>query len=63
MKPIDASKKSNANVVYTSLQDERVKQRPKFILGQLVRTADIKRVFSEGDSTKWSIIYNHRSHS
>ena len=34
-----------------NLQDQRVKQTPKFKLGQLVRTADIKRVFSKGDST------------
>ena len=51
MKPIDASKKSNEKVVYNNLKDDREKQKPKFELGQLVRTADIKRVFSKGDST------------
>ena len=30
------------------------KQKPKYKLGQLVRTADIKRVFSKGDSTNYS---------
>ena len=30
------------------------KQKPKFQLGQLVRTADIERVFSKGDSTNYS---------
>ena len=54
MTPIQASKKSNEKEVYSNLQDRRVKQKPKFNLGQLVRTADIKRVFSEGDSTNYS---------
>ena len=54
MKPIDASKKSNQKSVYKNLRDDRVKQKPKFHLSQLVRTADIKRVFSKGDSTNWS---------
>ena len=36
------------------LQDRRIRQQPKFKLGQLVRTADIKIVFSKGDSTKYS---------
>ena len=52
--PVQASKKSNKKLVYTYLQDQRVKQQPKFKLGDLVRTADIKRVFSKGDSTNWS---------
>ena len=54
MKPIDASKKSNEKIVYNNLKDKRKKPDPKFKLGQLVRTADIKRVFSRGDSTNWS---------
>ena len=51
MTPIQASRKSNEKTVYTNLQDRRVRQRPKYKLGQLVRTADIKKVFSKGDST------------
>ena len=54
MTPIQASKKSNEKLVFNNLQDRRVKQQPKFKLGQLVRTADIKRVFSNGDSTNYS---------
>ena len=54
MKPIDASKKSNEKLVYSKLKDNREIQKPKIKLGQLVRTADIKRVFSKGDSTNWS---------
>ena len=46
MTPIQASKKSNERKVYSNLQDRRVKQQAKYNLGQLVRTADIKRVFS-----------------
>ena len=54
MTPIQASKKSNENLVFSNLRDDRQKQRPKFKLSQLVRTADIKRVFSKSDSTNWS---------
>ena len=54
MTPVQASKKSTEKLVYYNLQDRRVKGPPKFKLGQIVRTADIKRVFSKGDSTNWS---------
>ena len=42
MTPNQASKKVNERKVYSNLQDRRDKQRPKFKLGDLVRTADIK---------------------
>ena len=54
MTPIEASKKSNEKIVFDNLRDDRQKQTLKHILGQLVRTADIKKVFSQGDSTNWS---------
>ena len=54
MTPVQASKKSSEELIYSNLQDQRLKQLSKFKLGQLVRTADIKRVFSKGDSTNWS---------
>ena len=54
MTPIQASKKSNQKLVYNNLKDDREVQKPKFKLGQLVRTADIKKVFSKGDSTNYS---------
>ena len=54
MTPNQASKKSNERKVYSNLQDRRVRQKPKFKIGQLVRIADIKRVFSKGDSTNYS---------
>ena len=54
MKPIDASNKSNQKLVYNNLKDDREVRKPKFKLGDLVRTADIKKVFSKSDSTNWS---------
>ena len=51
MTPNQASKKTNEKEVYSNLKDKRSKFNPKFKLGQLVRTADIKKVFSKGDST------------
>ena len=54
MTPNQASKKVNEKKVYSNPKDKRNKQQPNFKLGQLVRTADIKRVFSKGDSTNWS---------
>ena len=54
MTPNQASKKINEKLVFSNLRDDRVKLQPKFKLGQLVRTADIKRVFSKGDSTNYS---------
>ena len=54
MTAIQASKKSNEKLVYTNLQDQTLKQQQKFKLGELVRTADIKRVLSRGGSTNYS---------
>ena len=54
MKPIDASKKIDEKIRYSNLQYRRVRQQPKSKLGQIVRTADIKRVFEKSDSTNFS---------
>ena len=54
MTPVQASKKTNEKLIHSNLQDKRRKLNPKFKLRQLVRTADIKRVFSKGDSTNFS---------
>ena len=54
MTPVQASKKPNEKLVYSNLQDKRRKLNPKFKLGQLVRAADIKKVFSKGDSTNYN---------
>ena len=53
MTPFQASKKSNEKIVYSNLKDNREVGKLKFKLGQLVRTADIKKVFSKGDSTNF----------
>ena len=53
MTPLQASKKSKEKLVYSKYQHRRVRQQPKCVLGQLFRTADIKRVSSGGDSTKY----------
>ena len=47
-------KKINEKEVYSNLEDGRVRQQPNFKLGVLVRAADIKKVFSKGDSTNYS---------
>ena len=44
MTPIQDSRKINERVVFDNLQDKRQPQRPKYKLGQLVRTDDIKKV-------------------
>ena len=46
--------KQNEEEVYPNLQDKRKKLDSKFNPGDLVRTSDIKRVFSKGDSTNYS---------
>ena len=55
MIPVQASRKVNEKEVYSKLQkNRRVRQQPNIIPGQLDRTADIKKVFSKGDSTSLS---------
>ena len=50
----DASLKKNEGYVYKILLDKRKKIKPKFQINNLVRTADLKRTFSKGDTTNWS---------
>ena len=54
LSPKDASLKKNEGVVYKNLLDKRKKVKPKFQINDLVRTADLKRTFSKGDTTNWS---------
>ena len=54
MTPVQASKKVNEKEVFSNLRDDRIKRQPKFKIGQLVRTSDIRKVFSKGDSTNYS---------
>ena len=54
MTPVQASKKRNAKFVFDNYQDKRKKLKPRFKLGDSVRSCDNKRVFSKGDATNWS---------
>ena len=49
-----ATKKSKEKEVYSNLKDNREVRKPKHNLGQLIRTANNKKVFSKGDSTNYS---------
>ena len=52
--PIQASLKKNEGYVYKNILDKRKKNNAKFEIGDLVRTADLKKTFSKGDTTNWS---------
>ena len=52
--PIQASLKKNEGYVYKKLLDRRKRIAPNFQLNDLVRTADLKKTFSKGDTTNWS---------
>ena len=54
LSPKDASLKKNEGYVYRNLLDKRNKFKPKYKIGDLVRTADLKKTFSKGDTTNWS---------
>ena len=51
--PIQASLKKNEGYVYKNLLDKRKKLKAKFQIGDLVRTADLKKTFSKSDTTNW----------
>ena len=46
--------KKNEGYVYKNLLVKRKKVKPKFQIDDLVRTADLKKTFSKGDTTNWS---------
>ena len=52
--PKQASLKKNEGYVYKNLLDKRKKIKPKYEINDLVRTADLKKTFSKGDTTNWS---------
>ena len=52
--PTQASLKKNEGYVYKNLLDKPKKVKPKYEIGDLVRTADLKKTFSKGDTTNWS---------
>ena len=52
--PLQASLKKNEGYVYKNLLGKRKKIKPRYEIGDLVRTADLKKTFSKGDTTNWS---------
>ena len=54
LSPKDASLKKNEGCVYKNLLDKRKKLKPKYEIGDLDRTAGIKKMFSKSDTTNWS---------
>ena len=54
MTTIESSKEVIEKTVFSNLLDKRQKRKPILKLGDLVRTADIKRTFSKEDTTNWS---------
>ena len=54
LSPKDASIKKNEGYVYKNLLDKRKRIKPKYKIDDLVRTADLKKTFSKGDTTNWS---------
>ena len=53
LSPIQASLRKNEGFVYKNLIDKRNKIKPKYKIGDLVRTADLKKTFSKSDTTNW----------
>ena len=52
--PIQASLQENEGYLYNNFLDKRKKIAPNFQINDLVRTADLKKTFSKGDTTNWS---------
>ena len=49
MKAINTSKKVNEKKLFNNIQGKKKKPKPRFQLGNLNKTADIKAVFINGD--------------
>ena len=54
MTPVQAFLKRNRKLAVDTLHERRRKYTPRFQLGDLFRTVDIKKVFRKCDSTNWS---------
>ena len=54
LSPKDASLMENEGFVYKNLIDKRMIITSKYEVGNLVRTADLKKTFSKSDTTNWS---------
>ena len=65
MKPIDASKKSNENVVRKNYNFKIIDKKPKFSIGDKVRISLLKNTFEKGYTSNWSeqiyVIYDIKS--
>ena len=54
MKPIDASKKSNENIVRKNYNFEIITDKKKFSIGDKVRVSLLKNTFEKGYTSNWS---------
>ena len=54
MKPVDASKKSNENIVRKNYNFEITDNKPKFSIGDKVRVSLLKNTFEKGYTSNWS---------
>ena len=54
MKPVDASKKSNENIVRKNYNFEITVKKSKFSIGDKVRISLLKNTFSKGYTSNWS---------
>ena len=54
LSPKDAFLKKNEGYVYKNLLDKRKKITPNFQINDLVRTADLRKTFSKGDTNNWA---------
>ena len=65
MKPIDASKKSNENIVRKNYNFEITNKKSKFSIGDKVRISLLKNTFEKGYTSNWSeeiyVIYDIKS--
>ena len=52
--PIQANLKKNESYVYKNILEKRKKIKPKYEIDDLVRTADLMKTYSKGDTTNWS---------
>ena len=65
MKPVDASKKSNENIVRKNYNFEIITNKKKFKIGDKVRVSLLKNTFEKGYTSNWSeqiyVIYDIKS--
>ena len=54
MKPVDASKKSNENIVIKNYNFEIINKKPKFSIDDKVRISLLKNTFEKGYTSNWS---------